>query len=128
MSEPCTVKACVACGKILNGHKRMKDSHGHYWCVECGKHDQQRKPSNVAATAKCDGCGDAFPTHQLSKLKGKAYCIACSHAHATGSLLHAPITEVFAKPRLRSPRQRQALKVLVTLVLLACVAWRFYGH
>jgi len=127
MSEPCTVKACVACGKILNGQKRMKDSHGRHWCVECGKHDQQRKPKAVAVpSAACDGCRQTFPVHQLSKSHGKSYCIACSHAHATTGLLHAPISEVLTRPRRAAHGRNHLMQLLALAGLLAAIVWRFH--
>lgn len=79
MTEAGVVKSCVACGKNLNGQKRMKDSQGRYWCIECGTEDQKRKlaAGGVGANA-CSSCGQTFPGHQLTVWGSRKLCPACS--------------------------------------------------
>jgi hypothetical protein len=45
------VKRCVACGRDVAGTKRMKDSQGRYWCVDCGEADLKKKAKASAKSA-----------------------------------------------------------------------------
>jgi len=38
-----SAKKCVNCHKDVTHAKRMKDSSGRYWCVNCGTADQKKK-------------------------------------------------------------------------------------
>jgi hypothetical protein len=56
----------------------MRDSGGKYWCLPCGKTDQQKQAG--ATGAVCAVCNDIFPTSQLSKVGGSMYCAKCLKA------------------------------------------------
>jgi hypothetical protein len=96
MTETGVVKSCVACGKNLNGQKRMKDSQGRYWCIECGTEDQKKKmaASGVGANA-CSSCGQTFPPHQLSAWGSRRLCPGCSPS-SKGPGMMATITGIFS--------------------------------
>jgi len=53
----------------------MRDSGGKYWCLPCGKTDQQKQAG--ANGAVCAVCNDIFPVGQLSKVGGSLYCAKC---------------------------------------------------
>ena len=46
------VKRCVACGRDVAGTKRMKDSQGRYWCVDCGEADLKKKAKTSASASR----------------------------------------------------------------------------
>lgn len=70
-----TIKVCCSCGKNLAGKKRMRDSEGRYWCVECGKKDEERKRGKAGVA--CASCGDSFPAGDLKTYGVKQYCKPC---------------------------------------------------
>lgn len=79
MTETGVVKSCIACGKNLSGQKRMKDSQGRYWCMDCGAEDQKRKmAAGVGSNNICGGCGETFQAHQLSVWGSKRLCAKCT--------------------------------------------------
>jgi hypothetical protein len=96
MTETGVVKTCVQCGKNLNGQKRMKDSQGRYWCLECGEADQKKKAASAAAVGAniCSGCGDTFPAHQLQAWGSKRLCPKCSPS-SKGPGVMATVTGLF---------------------------------
>jgi predicted RNA-binding Zn-ribbon protein involved in translation (DUF1610 family) len=51
------VKRCVACGRDVAGTKRMKDSQGRYWCVDCGEADLKKKTKVASKSASSSGPG-----------------------------------------------------------------------
>ncbi len=81
-------KLCVACGKNVAGRKRMKDSAGRYWCIECGKADQAKKVAMGLAGAgggtTCGGCGENFSASQLTKWGNASLCNKCIAKRSKG--------------------------------------------
>jgi hypothetical protein len=69
-----TAKRCVNCHKDVSNGKRMKDSSGRYWCVDCGTADQRKKG---AGGELCGGCGERFPAAKLSKYGASKLCAGC---------------------------------------------------
>ena len=59
-------KRCVACGKDVAGAKRMKDSQGRYWCVDCGMADQRKKIKAASKTKSVSQSGDGL----MEKVRG----------------------------------------------------------
>jgi hypothetical protein len=43
-----SIKRCSGCHKDVTSDKRMKDSSGRYWCINCGT-EQQKKKAILAA-------------------------------------------------------------------------------
>ena len=70
-------KVCCACGKIVSGRKRMRDSEGRYWCIPCGKADEEKKQKAIAGVASCGGCFKPFPLKKLKEYGEASYCPAC---------------------------------------------------
>jgi len=70
-------KICVKCGKDVAGQKRMKDSQGQYWCLDCGRADQQRKIAGIP-WGICSGCGESFPARALTVWGKRRYCTHCA--------------------------------------------------
>ena len=82
-----STKLCVSCGKNVAGGKRMKDSSGRYWCIECGTEDQKKKSAagaNGIGGALCSGCGESFPASQLSKWGTSMLCNKCVARRSKG--------------------------------------------
>jgi hypothetical protein len=52
-----SVKRCVACGRDVAGTKRMKDSQGRYWCVNCGEADLAKKAKGAKKSASSSSSG-----------------------------------------------------------------------
>ena len=50
-------KRCIACGKDVSGTKRMKDSQGKYWCVDCGTADQRKKIKAASRSKSVNNSG-----------------------------------------------------------------------
>lgn len=96
MTETGTVKSCIACGKNLNGQKRMKDSQGRYWCIECGTEDQKKKMAAGGGAANaCSSCGQTFPPHQLSVWGSRKLCPSCTPS-SKGPGLMATVTGILS--------------------------------
>jgi len=72
-------KVCVQCAKDVTTAKRMKDSKGKYWCIECGKADQAKKGTTASSSsgAVCPDCLQSFPPVQLIKKDSKYLCQGC---------------------------------------------------
>ena len=70
-------KVCCTCGKIVSGRKRMRDSEGKYWCIPCGKADQEKKQKLIAGVIACSGCYKPFPVKKLKEYGSSTYCPAC---------------------------------------------------
>jgi hypothetical protein len=85
-SSSTVIKRCVACGKDVTTAKRMKDSQGRYWCVDCGVADQRKKGLAGGGDA-CTGCGQHFPSGQLSRWGGSMLCAACVKRREKGPSL-----------------------------------------
>lgn len=52
VSAPSVAKRCISCGKDVAQSKRMKDSQGRYWCVDCGVADQRKKGKASGSVSK----------------------------------------------------------------------------
>jgi DNA-directed RNA polymerase subunit RPC12/RpoP len=81
-----TMKRCVACGKDVSQGKRMKDSQGRYWCVDCGAADQRKKAS-VGGGVACSACGKSVGAGQISKWGNAMLCAACVKQRQKGPSL-----------------------------------------
>src|SRR5687767_12213741 len=54
---PLEPKICIKCGKDVNGHRRLKDDDGNYWCYACAKEDDRKKrQATQPARSKCAIC------------------------------------------------------------------------
>jgi hypothetical protein len=96
MTETGISKSCVSCGKNLNGQKRMKDSQGRYWCMECGAEDQRKKLIAGSGGANaCSACGQTFPGHLLSKWGSRQLCPGCSPTNQKGPGMVEKVMSVF---------------------------------
>ena len=51
-SASSVAKRCISCGKDVAQSKRMKDSQGRYWCVDCGMADQRKKAKGSGSVSK----------------------------------------------------------------------------
>jgi hypothetical protein len=121
MTETGVVKSCVQCGKNLNGQKRMKDSQGRYWCMECGTEDQKKKMGASAGANVCSGCGETFPAHQLAVWGSKRLCAKCSPSNK-GPGLMATITGLFSGGGGGSTDKKKIVIMFLVMVVLAAIA------
>jgi hypothetical protein len=125
MSETGVVKACVACGKNLSGQKRMKDSQGRYWCMECGAEDQRKKmASGVTSANICNGCGDTFPVHELSVWGSKRLCPKCSPSSKGPGML-ATVTGLLKGGGGGGQTDRTKI-IIMAIVMVILMAIAFY--
>jgi hypothetical protein len=81
-TQTSTGKYCVKCGKDVTKDKRMKDSKGLYWCVDCGLADQKQKAATTGGG--CSGCGEQYPASQLSVWGKQRLCPKCVKARSSG--------------------------------------------
>jgi hypothetical protein len=126
MTETTTVKTCVACGKSLNGQKRMKDSQGRYWCLDCGTEDQRKKLVASGGGNQCSACGDTFPGHQLSKFGNRRLCPGCARARTQGPGLKQKLTDLLGQLGGGQADTGKLYKLLAIMGLLILLAiWRF---
>ena len=70
-----SAKKCVNCHKDVTHAKRMKDSSGRYWCVNCGTADQKKKAA--ASGEICASCRERYPATKLSKMGASKICAGC---------------------------------------------------
>lgn len=74
MTTAAATKLCVKCGKDVTHDKRMKDSHGKYWCVTCGKSDTEQKHHRLP----CADCRGKYDPGELTEAEnGEQVCSAC---------------------------------------------------
>lgn len=109
-------KRCVACGKDVTRGKRMKDSAGKYWCLECGMADQKKK-GGVSGESICPECKQAVETVKLVRFQDRYVCKACQSRLAADADARRP-TSVGA---LTDPSKRVRL-VAAAVMFLAGVA------
>ncbi len=121
MTESGIVKACISCGKQVNGQKRMKDSQGKYWCMECGAEDQRKKLMSSGGGSLCGGCGETFPAHQLSKWGSRQLCTSCSRSQSKGPGAMQTIKGLFAGSGGGQNDKGKLIKLGVVVVLLVLV-------
>ncbi len=72
--EGVVTKLCCICGADVAGQPRMKDKHGSYFCIPCGKADTQKKHT---VGTPCKDCADKFPDEQLHTHNGDRICEKC---------------------------------------------------
>ena len=77
-AAPVEEKICVKCGKDVNGHRRLKDDDGNYWCYACAKADDKKKRAQTeAARSKCALCGEEVAITNLIAMDGRFVCPRC---------------------------------------------------
>ena len=76
---PPVAKVCKACGKDLNGHRRVKDG-GAYLCVPCAKEDEKRENYG---RVRCRVCGHLVKEEKLTDYEGTKMCPACHEQRTT---------------------------------------------
>ena len=123
MSETATTKACVACGKNLNGQPRMKDSQGRYWCMECGQEDKRKKAFGVAGHA-CTACGQSFPDHELSKFGNQRLCTACVKRRNKKPGLMTKVSGILSGGG-QADRGKIYKMLAIVAVLIVIAIWRY---
>jgi hypothetical protein len=101
-------KTCVSCGKDVSGQKRMKDSKGQYWCIDCGKADQAKKQSAGSTASLCSGCNESFPAAMLTRWGKKQYCTPC--LKKIGGTKGEPASDIMP-----------IVLVIVTLIVVAAI-------
>ena len=76
---PSEEKICIKCGKDVNGHRRLKDDNGHYWCYACAKDEDRRKrQATEPARSKCGLCQDEVAVTNLVGWDGRLVCPRCA--------------------------------------------------
>lgn len=124
MTESGIVKACVSCGKQVNGQKRMKDSQGRYWCIECGTEDQRKKMMSSGGGSQCGGCAETFPAHQLSKWGTRLLCTNCSRSQSKGPGLTQTLKGLFSGSGGGGDKKKLIKLAAVMGLLLLFVIWQ----
>ncbi len=71
------VKLCIACGKNLSGHRRVKDSRG-YMCYECAKSEIKTERDGLV---QCAECGKRLKEAGLVDYEGIRICKKCFEDH-----------------------------------------------
>lgn len=75
-------KICIKCGKDVNGHRRLKDDDGNYWCLPCAKEEDRRKrQATEPARSKCASCAEEVSVTNLLAIDGRFLCPRCVRAH-----------------------------------------------
>ncbi|HZN66742.1 MAG TPA: hypothetical protein VFB66_15735 [Tepidisphaeraceae bacterium] len=117
-------KICCKCGADVAGQKRMKDSAGQYWCVDCAKADEKKK--KLIEGGICAECGQHFPRHDLNIVGDSAYCRPCLKIRARRE------TNTFGaavKDMLSGSRDHEKRTTLIMLIIgalfVAAVVWKF---
>ncbi len=79
-------KNCVKCRKSLDGHRRMKDSKGNYWCYDCGSQDEAQKAKDGKSTMVqlCARCKKPTHIRELVRSKGQYTCEGCAGLAKSG--------------------------------------------
>jgi DNA-directed RNA polymerase subunit RPC12/RpoP len=72
---PRSSKSCYVCGTNLEGHKRLKDHLGRYWCPECAAADARLKKREDEL--RCPDCSRVFPDHKLVYFQTERVCQTC---------------------------------------------------
>jgi len=124
MTETSTTKACVACGKNLNGQKRMKDSQGQYWCMECGTEDKRKKLMSSGGGNACAACGQSFPAHQLSKFGKEQLCGGCIRNRTKGPGLKQTLAGLFSGGGQADTGKLYKL-IAIMIIMILLTIWRF---
>lgn len=71
-------KNCIKCGRDVNGHRRLKDDDGNYWCYACAKDEDRRKrQATEPARSKCAICADEVSVTNLLAIDGRFLCPRC---------------------------------------------------
>ncbi len=99
MATTASGKICIACGKDVSNTKRMKDSEGRYWCVDCGAADLARRKTSKAGVAGgglCAGCAEQYPEHKLTKFGRDKLCPKCVQARYKGDGLVERLRGMFS--------------------------------
>lgn len=66
-------KVCHQCGKVVSGHRRLKDSRG-YICLDCAKKEhKEKKPQGV----KCPKCFRVVKPETIATFKEERMCQRC---------------------------------------------------
>jgi DNA-directed RNA polymerase subunit M/transcription elongation factor TFIIS len=75
---PLEEKICIKCGKDVNGHRRLKDDDGNYWCYACAKEDDRKKrQATQPARSKCALCSEEVSVTNLLAVDGRFLCPKC---------------------------------------------------
>lgn len=126
MPATATVKRCVSCGKDVAGTKRMKDSQGQYWCIDCGTADQKKRAGSVGAVSgsRCDVCGEMFPPTQLQVWGNRKICGPCVRRRSKGgggSML-TTLKGMFGSSGSAEEGRGKLIKLLIAMALLGAIA------
>ena len=70
-------KLCISCGADVSGHRRIKDELGQYWCLQCAKEAEKKKPK-PPGRVNCPDCGrevpeDSLIPHGLTQVCSRCY-------------------------------------------------------
>jgi DNA-directed RNA polymerase subunit RPC12/RpoP len=99
-------KVCMACGKNLAGHRRVKDSRG-YLCYDCAKSEIQTERDG---TVTCAECGKRLKPDGLVPYEGIKICKKCFNDHKE--------RQKFEKKVATSGYQEQEKKSLIILSIV----------
>ena len=77
MTTATVVKTCVKCHQDVTHGRRMKDSHGDYWCSTCAREDTKHKRD---AFDHCVDCRGKYPKDQMVESEGHHVCPGCVEA------------------------------------------------
>jgi hypothetical protein len=83
-------KRCVSCHKDVTNGKRMKDSSGRYWCLDCGAADQRKKGGGGET---CASCLEQFPASKLTRFGTSKLCPGCAKRRTAGPGLLASLRQ-----------------------------------
>ena len=98
------VKRCVACGRDVATTKRMKDSQGRYWCVDCGEADLAEKAKSAKKSASSSSSGPGL-FERIGSIK-----------------------ESFGGAGGQTSKGRLIGMILLAVALAAVAGWQFLSH
>ncbi|HSV15579.1 MAG TPA: hypothetical protein VLI90_15060 [Tepidisphaeraceae bacterium] len=97
-------KRCITCGKDVTTIKRMKDSQGRYWCVDCGMADRRKKMKAASKSKSVSNSGGGVSL--MERLR--------DHTGGGGA---------------GGTDKGRLVKMLVAVAIMAAIAgWQFLSH
>jgi hypothetical protein len=98
-------KRCIACGKDVTSIKRMKDSQGRYWCVDCGMADQRKKIKAASKSQSFSNSGGGGGVGLIERFRGMT-------AGGGGG----------------TDKGRLVTMLLIMAIMAAIAGWQFLSH
>jgi DNA-directed RNA polymerase subunit RPC12/RpoP len=127
MATATGAKVCVNCNKDVTHGKRMKDSQGRYWCLDCGTEDSKKKHTSKVACADCRG---KFKPTEIQTVGEENLCANCILARGRSATAPASSAATEAAEAVRAQKIKLILAVstfLGGIVLMLLYFFEYIG-